>query len=257
MAHHRAWPAGSVPISSSIPTSAYVEHFDPQLAHHRAWLLAVLERLVTHAPQALEEGATLRRLWSEHQQTASAARPQPSQIDPLQSRPQPPGPAAPISDIPAAVALAMPLVKEFEGCRLSAYPDPETGAEPWTIGWGTSTYSDGTPVKGWDTISQELAAGSPVGWSAIGACSGSWCPVAPVQRQPAGRAAVLHLQLRPGLVRRRGFRDAHHPALPWRAGPGARGPDALRQPRRPERGGAAPAAQGRSRPVERRPVPSQ
>ena len=53
----------------------------------------------------------------------------------------------------------MPLVKEFEGCRLSAYPDPETGAEPWTIGWGTTTYYDGTPVKAGDTISQELAVG--------------------------------------------------------------------------------------------------
>ena len=47
-------------MSSSIPASAYVEHFDPELAHHRAWLLAVLERLVAHDPKALEEGGTLR-----------------------------------------------------------------------------------------------------------------------------------------------------------------------------------------------------
>jgi len=144
-------------MSSPIPASAYVEHFDPELAHHRAWLLAVLERLVVHEPQALEEGGMLRRLWTEHQQSASAAGTQTSQTDPLQSRPQPPGPAAPIAEIPAAVAVAMPLVKAFEGCRLSAYPDPETGREPWTIGWGTTTYYDGTPVKDGDTISQELA----------------------------------------------------------------------------------------------------
>lgn len=60
-------------MSSSIPASAYVEHFDPELAHHRAWLLAVLERLVAHDPRALEEGGTLRRLWTEHQQSASPA----------------------------------------------------------------------------------------------------------------------------------------------------------------------------------------
>jgi GH24 family phage-related lysozyme (muramidase) len=144
-------------MSSSIPASAYVEHFDPELAHHRAWLLAVLERLVTHDPQALEEGGTLRRLWTEHLESVSAAGTQTSQSDTLVSRPHPPGPAAPISDIPAAVAVAIPLVKEFEGCRLSAYPDPETGAEPWTIGWGTTIYYDGTPVKAGDTISQELA----------------------------------------------------------------------------------------------------
>jgi hypothetical protein len=60
-------------MSSSIPASAYVEHFDPQLPHHRAWLLVVLERLVAHDPRALEEGGTLRRLWTEHQQSAGSA----------------------------------------------------------------------------------------------------------------------------------------------------------------------------------------
>lgn len=28
------------------------------------------------------------------------------------------------------------LIKEFEGLRLKAYPDPGTGGEPWTIGYG-------------------------------------------------------------------------------------------------------------------------
>ncbi len=37
------------------------------------------------------------------------------------------------------------LIKQFEGCargrpdgRIEAYPDPGTGAEPWTIGWGAT-----------------------------------------------------------------------------------------------------------------------
>lgn len=30
------------------------------------------------------------------------------------------------------------LIKEFEGCNLSAYPDPGTGGEPITIGWGAT-----------------------------------------------------------------------------------------------------------------------
>ncbi|MBV7264886.1 lysozyme [Erythrobacter ani] len=41
------------------------------------------------------------------------------------------------------------LIKRFEGCArlrpdglIEAYPDPGTGAEPWTIGWG-ATGSDG------------------------------------------------------------------------------------------------------------------
>jgi lysozyme len=28
------------------------------------------------------------------------------------------------------------LIKTFEGCELQAYPDPGTGGDPWTIGYG-------------------------------------------------------------------------------------------------------------------------
>ena len=28
------------------------------------------------------------------------------------------------------------IEKQFEGCQLVAYPDPGTGGEPWTIGYG-------------------------------------------------------------------------------------------------------------------------
>lgn len=30
------------------------------------------------------------------------------------------------------------LIKSFEGCKLTAYPDPGTGGDPWTIGWGST-----------------------------------------------------------------------------------------------------------------------
>lgn len=30
------------------------------------------------------------------------------------------------------------LVKDFEGCRLVAYPDPKTGGDPWTVGYGAT-----------------------------------------------------------------------------------------------------------------------
>ncbi len=33
-------------------------------------------------------------------------------------------------------AECVALTKRFEGCRLTAYPDPATGGAPWTIGWG-------------------------------------------------------------------------------------------------------------------------
>jgi GH24 family phage-related lysozyme (muramidase) len=52
---------------------------------------------------------------------------------------------------PACIAL----VQQFEGCAkkqpdgsFSAYPDPGTGGDPWTIGWGT-TGADIKPGVSW------------------------------------------------------------------------------------------------------------
>lgn len=45
----------------------------------------------------------------------------------------------------SASSDGLAIIKQFEGCakklpdgRFSAYPDPGTGAEPWTIGWGAT-----------------------------------------------------------------------------------------------------------------------
>ena len=64
---------------------------------------------------------------------------------------------ATVTPIPTAVTVALPLVKEFDGCQLTAYTDPETGGEPWTIGWGSTSDCDGWPIREGDRISQELA----------------------------------------------------------------------------------------------------
>ena len=50
------------------------------------------------------------------------------------------------------LAGAIALIKEFEGCHLSAYPDPLSGGDPWTIGYGTTRYSGGVRVKRGDKI---------------------------------------------------------------------------------------------------------
>lgn len=36
------------------------------------------------------------------------------------------------------VEASLPLIKRWEGFRAEAYPDPGTGGEPWTIGYGTT-----------------------------------------------------------------------------------------------------------------------
>jgi len=46
------------------------------------------------------------------------------------------------------------LVKEFEGCVLRAYPDPATGGEPYTIGYG---HTERGKIKLGDTCTQEQA----------------------------------------------------------------------------------------------------
>lgn len=54
---------------------------------------------------------------------------------------QPAAPSAPRQPGQAGIAL----IKSFEGCarrrddgRFDAYPDPGTGGDPWTIGWGST-----------------------------------------------------------------------------------------------------------------------
>ena len=49
-------------------------------------------------------------------------------------------------------APAIKLIREFEGCHLSAYPDPLHGWDVATIGYGTTRYSDGRKVKQGDKI---------------------------------------------------------------------------------------------------------
>ena len=53
-------------------------------------------------------------------------------------------------------ATAVQLIAEFEGFVDHAYPDPASGGEPWTIGYGF-TRLDGRPVQPGDTISKAEA----------------------------------------------------------------------------------------------------
>ena len=42
---------------------------------------------------------------------------------------------------------ALLIIKTFEGFNEKAYCDPDTGSDPYTIGYGTQFYPDGSPVK--------------------------------------------------------------------------------------------------------------
>ena len=47
---------------------------------------------------------------------------------------------------------AIKLIKEFEGCHLTAYADPLHGWNVATIGWGTTRYPDGRKVSQGDIV---------------------------------------------------------------------------------------------------------
>lgn len=49
-------------------------------------------------------------------------------------------------------AKGLALIKSFEGLRLDAYPDPATGGDPWTIGYGHTS-----GVKRGDRITEQKA----------------------------------------------------------------------------------------------------
>lgn len=53
-----------------------------------------------------------------------------------------------MTDNTPLLAVATPQIKSEEGCRLHAYPDPLSGGEPYTVGWG-STGSDIGPSTVW------------------------------------------------------------------------------------------------------------
>jgi len=49
------------------------------------------------------------------------------------------------------------IIKQYEGCRLIAYPDPATGGKPYTNGWGSTKKPDGSPFEIGEEITQATA----------------------------------------------------------------------------------------------------
>lgn len=47
----------------------------------------------------------------------------------------------------SALDLAIAIIKRWEGCKLTAYPDPATGGDPWTIGYGATGPGIGPGVQ--------------------------------------------------------------------------------------------------------------
>lgn len=54
--------------------------------------------------------------------------------------------------------LNLQLIKNYEGFRANAYPDPASGGEPWTVGYGSTHHLDGSPVRPGDTVTEAQAS---------------------------------------------------------------------------------------------------
>ncbi|TVQ10832.1 MAG: lysozyme [Leptolyngbya sp. DLM2.Bin27] len=70
-------------------------------------------------------------------------------------QPMPPPPPPPSSSVINAAGVE--IIKAFEGLGLSAYPDPGTGGEPWTIGYGHTSAAGPPQVHPGLTITRSEA----------------------------------------------------------------------------------------------------
>jgi lysozyme len=52
---------------------------------------------------------------------------------------------------------AINIIRKYEGFNEKAYPDPNTGGDPYTIGYGSQFYPDGSPVKKGQCCSKQKA----------------------------------------------------------------------------------------------------
>jgi lysozyme len=55
------------------------------------------------------------------------------------------------------LSCAINLIRKYEGFNEKAYPDPTTGGDPYTFGYGTQFYPDGSPVRKGHCCSKEKA----------------------------------------------------------------------------------------------------
>ena len=83
-------------------------------------------------------------------------------------------------------AAAVALIAEFEGFVDHAYPDPASGGEPWTIGYGFTSLQ-GRPVQPGDTISEaeakeQLASGVEACGKHLAGTIPDWAAMAADQR---------------------------------------------------------------------------
>ena len=98
------------------------------LPHQMAAIVELEAELLKRAPDLFNKDQSWFKTWSQ-----AGKQPAPIYLDPAER-----------------------IIKQWEGCKLIAYPDPGSGGDPWTIGWG-ATIVNGAAVRQGDKISQSFA----------------------------------------------------------------------------------------------------
>jgi GH24 family phage-related lysozyme (muramidase) len=131
--------------AAALPTAT----FAPALPQPQPQLPAV-------SSAALGEAAIVSRLTAKtagvtppHRTAAPSVKTAVAAAEPTTVRALPPSTTTEAS----SYGVAVQMIAQFEGFVGHAYPDPASGAEPWTIGYGFTSL-DGRPVQPGDTISR-------------------------------------------------------------------------------------------------------
>jgi GH24 family phage-related lysozyme (muramidase) len=136
----------------------------PSISAVSTFLLSGLSLFAPYAANkistAIQPGIRSASRGSSTESTVAPFHPEPAAIapPPTATTPTAAPPAAAQGPTPLAMEYspAMDLIRSFEGFVDHAYPDPATGAEPWTIGYGFTTLN-GRPVQPGQTISRGQA----------------------------------------------------------------------------------------------------
>ncbi len=125
----------------------FFKFYDEKNPNH----VKAVQWLEDHLPNKfLEDNVDWAEIYRGKKSSAAAASTSTSPAPAASSSPAPVGG----DDVPM---MGIKLIKEFEGCHLSAYPDPLTGGLPITIGWGSTKDKNGQPFQMGDKITQQEA----------------------------------------------------------------------------------------------------
>jgi GH24 family phage-related lysozyme (muramidase) len=150
-----ATPSASAGVAASHSSPSVLATSGLSTSAHATWTSAPLA--TPTAPASAAPPATPSPSQPQPVAAHPATPPQPPAARSVATQPPAPKPAVAQPAAPVdPLAAAEQMIASFEGFRSQAYPDPLSGGEPWTIGFGFTRWQ-GQPVPPGLTISRPEA----------------------------------------------------------------------------------------------------